>query len=203
MLSELEKLAEYDVIRDGVDNRPIAQTLEKFGFTSANLDGIARHLNLDAWLNLSLTPVVSKPNFEYRVRELEYIEFQKASAGQQATSLLMTLLNQAGSPLIIDQPEEDLDNTVIQEIVELVWQAKQKRQLIFVSHNANLVVNGDSEFVACCDYRVAGDESRGKVAIEGAIDVDTVREEIKKNNGRRRSSIQFAKRKVRILMAIQ
>ena len=65
------------------------------------------------------------------------------------------------------------------EIVERIWEAKQKRQLIFVSHNANLVVNGDAELVAWCDYRTAGDQSRGTIAGEGAIDVDDVRDAIK------------------------
>lgn len=70
-------------------------------------------------------------------------------------ALLKTLLNQAGPPLIIDQAEEDLDNPVMLHIVDQVWQAKQKRQLIFASHNANLVVNGDAELVVWCDHRAA------------------------------------------------
>ena len=118
--------------------------------------------------------------FEYRAREGEYIPFRNASAGQQATALLKTLLNQAGPPLIIDQPEEDLDNPVMLEIVGQVWQAKQNRQLIFASHNANLVVNGDAELVAWCDYRMAGDQSRGTIVGEGAIDIPEVREAIKR-----------------------
>jgi type III restriction enzyme len=85
------------------------------------------------------------------------------------------LLDQGGPPLIIDQPEEDLDNPVMIEIVEQVWKAKQRRQLIFTSHNANLVVNGDAELVICCGYRTAGDQSRGMIAGEGAIDVPNVR----------------------------
>jgi hypothetical protein len=60
-----------------------------------------------------------------------------------------------------------------------VWKAKQNRQLIFASHNANLVVNGDAELVAWCEHRTAGDQSRGTIAGEGAIDVPNVREAIK------------------------
>ncbi len=74
---------------------------------------------------------------------------------------------------------EDLDNPVMLEIVEQVWQAKQKRQLIFASHNANLVVNGDAELVAWCEYRTKGDQSGGKVGGEGAIDMPDVRDAIK------------------------
>ena len=180
MLADLEKLAEFDEERDGADKRPEAPALSGAGLTPANLDGIGRSLSPEEWLTLSLTPKKSVPAFEYRAREEEYIPFRNASAGQQATALLKTLLNQPGPPLIIDQPEEDLDNPVMPEIVARVWQAKQKRQLIFASHNANLVVNGDAELVAWCDHRTAGDQSRGTIAGEGAIDVDDVRDAIKK-----------------------
>lgn len=179
LLEDLEKIAEFDVDRDGADRRPDTPTLSAAGLTAGDLDRIAKGLKADDWLTLSLTPIKSVPVFEYRAREAEYIPFRNASAGQQATALLKTLLNQAGPPLIIDQPEEDLDNPVMLEIVTQVWQAKQKRQLIFASHNANLVVNGDAELVAWCDYRTAGDQSGGKIAGEGAIDVHEVREAIK------------------------
>lgn len=180
LLLDLEKLAEFDVERDGADRRPETPALAAAGLTAGDLDRIARSLKPDEWLTLSLTPIKSMPVFEYRAREAEYIPFRNASAGQQATALLKTLLNQAGPPLIIDQPEEDLDNPVMLEIVEQVWQAKQKRQLIFASHNANLVVNGDAELVACCDYRTAGDQSRGTIAGEGAIDVPEVCDAVKR-----------------------
>ena len=180
MLADLEKLAEFDEKRDGADKRPDAPVLSRAGLTGVNLDGIGRILKLDDWLTLSLTPIKSEPVFGYQAREQEYIPFRNASAGQQATALLKTLLNQPGPPLIIDQPEEDLDNPVMLEIVERVWEAKQKRQLVFASHNANLVVNGDAELVAWCDYRTAGDQSRGTIVGEGAIDVDSVRDAIKR-----------------------
>ena len=88
------------------------------------------------------------------------------------------LLNQEGPPLIIDQPEEDLDNPVILEIVREIWNAKTKRQLIFSSHNANIVVNGDADLVVCCDYRTAGDHSGGRIKSRGAIDIPEVRADI-------------------------
>ena len=94
--------------------------------------------------------------------------------------MLKTLLNQPGPPLIIDQPEEDLDNPVMLEVVEQLWEAKQLRQIIFASHNANLVVNGDAELVAWFGYRTAGDQSRGTIKGEGAIDIPEARDAIKK-----------------------
>jgi chromosome segregation protein len=180
LLADLEKLAEFDAEQDSTERRPETPALLAAGFTTGDLDRVTRGLKPEGWLSLSLTPIKSVPVFEYRARESEYIPFHNASAGQQATALLKTLLNQAGPPLIIDQPEEDLDNPVMLEIVAQVWLAKQKRQLIFASHNANLVVNGDAELVAWCDYRAAGDQSRGTIAGEGAIDVPDVRDAIKR-----------------------
>lgn len=180
LLGDLEKLAAFNAERDGTNRRPETPVLSAVGLTNNDLDRIAHSLQPEQWLTLSLTPIGSEPVFEYLAREGEYMPFCNASAGQQATALLKTLLNQVGPPLIIDQPEEDLDNPVMLEIVEQVWQAKQKRQLIFASHNANLVVNGDAELVAWCDYRAANDQSRGMIGGEGAIDMPEVREAIKK-----------------------
>jgi type III restriction enzyme len=148
------------------------------GFSAAVVEKLAARLSTDALVELALTPMQDEPQFEYRTKEGEYVAFEVASAGQQATALLRVLLNQPGPPLIIDQPEDDLDSQVIQEIVEQVWEAKRQRQLIFSSHNANLVVNGDAELVVCCDHRAAEDHSGGRIKLEGAIDVPSVREEI-------------------------
>lgn len=180
LLSDLEKLAEFDGEKDSTERRPETPVLAATGISQGDLDRMARSLKPETWLSLSLTAIKSIPVFEYRARENEYIPFRNASAGQQATALLKTLLNEEGPPLIVDQPEEDLDNPVMLEIVEQVWQAKRKRQIIFASHNANLVVNGDAELVVWCDYRTAGDQSRGTIAGEGAIDIPDVRDAIKR-----------------------
>jgi type III restriction enzyme len=129
-------------------------------------------------LELKLLPMDDRPAFEYQTKDGQYIPFDDASAGQQATALVRVLLNQTGPPLIIDQPEEDLDSQVILEVVDQIWEAKRRRQLIFTSHNANLVVNGDAEQVICCDYRAAGDQSGARIKTTGAIDIPVVRQEI-------------------------
>lgn len=179
-LEDLENLANFDPDAESSDHMPETPFLTSTGATKGDCEKLARKLDAEDWLSLSLTEIESEPHFEYRSREGEYINFSNASSGQQATALLRTLLNQAGPPLLIDQPEEDLDNPVMQEVVEQVWSAKKRRQLIFVSHNANLVVNGDAELVAWCEYRKAGDQSGGKIAGEGAIDIPDVREAIKR-----------------------
>jgi type III restriction enzyme len=80
--------------------------------------------------------------------------------------------------LLIDQPEDDLDKSVIQEIIQNIWKSKQKRQIIFASHDANLVVNGDAELVIHCDYESETDRSKGEIANLGSIDVKEIRDAI-------------------------
>ena len=82
------------------------------------------------------------------------------------------------TPLIIDQPEDDLDSDTVLQIVSKIWRSKSRRQLIFSSHNANLVVNGDADLVLVCAYRNVGDQSAGHIKEQGAIDVAVVRDEI-------------------------
>ncbi len=147
-------------------------------FTDADRDRICTRVSADAILELALLPLDDEPVFEYQSKEGEFISFADASAGQQATALLRALLRENGPPLIIDQPEDDLDSQVILDIVNLIWDAKGQRQLIFSSHNANLVVNGDAELVVCFEYRNAGDHSAGQIARQGAIDIPAVRDSI-------------------------
>ena len=175
---ELENLALHDTDKPTINVMPQTPNLSSAGFNATEIERIAERLTTKDWIDLFLLRIDDAPVFEYKTREDEYIPFSDASAGQQATSLLTVLLNQVGIPLIIDQPEDDLDNKVIPAIVEQIWKAKQARQLIFSSHNANLVVNGDAELVACFDYRVAGEQSSGQIRYEGAIDIKDIREEI-------------------------
>lgn len=178
LLDELEKLGQYRS-SDPQAKKPDCPTLIQVGFADGDLARLADRITPENWLELALTSLDDETEFQYRTRDQEYIPFENASAGQQATALLLTLLNQEGPPLIIDQPEDDLDNQIVFEIVKKIWKAKTRRQLIFTSHNANLVVNGDAELVVWCDYRISGDQSGGRIAGEGAIDMESIRDAIK------------------------
>ncbi len=99
------------------------------------------------------------------------ISFEKASEGQRAAALLFMLLEQPGGPLIIDQPEGDLDNKIISDLTDCLHSAKQNRQLIFASHNANIVVNGSSELVGHLDVKDSGER---QFECAGAIDTPSI-----------------------------
>lgn len=73
---------------------------------------------------------------------------ESLSNGQKATALLPLILGPSAHPLIIDQPEDDLDNSFIyQSLVETIHRLKEERQIIFVTHNANIPVLGEAEQV--------------------------------------------------------
>ena len=73
---------------------------------------------------------------------------QQGSPGQKTAALLAFILSYGDEPLLLDQPEDDLDNKLISDlIVRQLRETKTKRQVIVVTHNANIVVNGDAEMV--------------------------------------------------------
>ena len=121
----------------------------------------------------AIATAVARPEITLSYRDGgNAISFEKASEGQRAAALLFMLLEQPGGPLIIDQPEGDLDNRIIAEITDKLHESKQNRQLIFASHNANIVVNGSAELVGHLDLKDNGDR---EFACTGAIDRPEVR----------------------------
>jgi energy-coupling factor transporter ATP-binding protein EcfA2 len=77
-----------------------------------------------------------------------------ASAGQKTAAVLALLLSFGDEPLIVDQPEDDLDNAMVMElVVAQIRGSKARRQLIIVTHNPNVVVNGDAEWVVPMRFR--------------------------------------------------
>ncbi|MGV3615267.1 MAG: TrlF family AAA-like ATPase [Fimbriimonas sp.] len=73
---------------------------------------------------------------------------EKSSFGQRCTAAIVVLLLLGNTPIIIDEPEAHLDSGLIAKyLVDLVKQVKTNRQIIFATHNANFVVNGDAELI--------------------------------------------------------
>lgn len=74
------------------------------------------------------------------------------SLGQRASALILFLLAQRENDiLIIDQPEDDLDNqTIYEEVIKEIKVLKGNMQFIFATHNANIPVLGDSEKIVVC-----------------------------------------------------
>ena len=95
------------------------------------------------------------------------------STGQKCTAILPILLFDSVNPLLVDQPEDNLDNSYVYEtVVENVRKAKQSRQLIFVTHNPNIPVLGDAAHIVVMD----SDGKKATVVKSG--DVDACKDEI-------------------------
>ena len=106
-------------------------------------------------------------------------DLQSLSTGQKATAVLLLLLLESEAPLIVDQPEDDLDNRFITEgVVPIIRREKIRRQIIFSTHNANIPVLGDAEIIF--GFSTFGDsrEQQSKIPLEhmGSIDTQPVRE---------------------------
>lgn len=96
------------------------------------------------------------------------------SNGQKATALLPLILREAEYPLIFDQPEDDLDNRFIfNSLVKTILELKEKRQIIFVTHNANIPVLGEAENIVVMKM-----DSPTKAAPADQGDVNTRQQEI-------------------------
>lgn len=107
----------------------------------------------------------------------EWRKLGDLSTGQKATALLYLLLLDADAPLVLDQPEDNLDNRFISEgIVPKIRAEKRRRQFIFSTHNANIPVLGDAELII--GMRAIGEAGNGHAHIPpehmGSIDKKSV-----------------------------
>ncbi|UTV80868.1 phosphoesterase [Acidithiobacillus sp. YTS05] len=101
------------------------------------------------------------------------------STGQKATAVLLLLLLESKAPLVVDQPEDDLDNRFITEgVVPTMKGEKRKRQFVFSTHNANIPVLGDAELIIGLSTGVQNETVQGRINKQhmGSIDMEPVRE---------------------------
>lgn len=123
--------------------------------------------------NLAEFVIWQVPNrfvIRYRGKELKH-----HSLGQRASALLLYVLSQQQNDvIIIDQPEDDLDNqTIYDDVIKLIRELKPHAQFIFATHNANFPVLGDAEQVHACQYQ---DEKI--TTLSGSVDARQVQEAI-------------------------
>ena len=100
-------------------------------------------------------------------------DFSKLSMGQQQSILLALMLSSDSKcPLIIDQPEDNLDGEFIfHSLVPVLRRAKERRQIIVVTHNANIAILGDAEQIIA--LKSTSDKSR--IVARGSIDDATTK----------------------------
>lgn len=104
-----------------------------------------------------------------------WTSIEQGSQGQRSAALLAFLLAFGEEPLVLDQPEDDLDNHLIYNlIVTQIRKNKLRRQLVIVTHNPNVVVNGDAELVHVMEF------GRGQCFVKqsGALQEAALRKEV-------------------------
>ncbi len=148
---------------------------------------------------LELTPTTSiqlntAPGGEPPVWQM----LEDLSTGQKATAVLLLLLLESDAPLIVDQPEDDLDNRFITEgVVPRMREEKQRRQFVFSTHNANIPVLGDAELIL--GLSPAGEANGGHARIlrehMGSIDLPSVRDLVEEILEGGREAFEMRRRK--------
>lgn len=108
----------------------------------------------------------------------DYRPLGRLSPGQKSTAILLLITQESRDPLLIDQPEDDLDNRFIyDDIVRRLRTMKLSRQFLIATHNANIPVLGDAEQIVALDAKERdGGPVAGFVRARGAIDTSPVRE---------------------------
>jgi hypothetical protein len=109
----------------------------------------------------------------------QYRSIDRLSVGQRATAILLLLFALEGRVLILDQPEDDLDNRfVYEDIVQMLREQKgikdpkRRRQIVAATHNANIPVLGDSELVLALEAR----ENRAHIVGRASLDARSIRD---------------------------
>ncbi|RKV54004.1 ATPase [Helicobacter pylori] len=118
---------------------------------------------------------------KYKIFEVRYDKraLNETSFGQKCTAVLVVLLSLGNNPIIIDEPEAHLDSALIANyLVTLIKKQKQKRQIIFATHNANFVLNADAELIIQLK-----NENNKIVAQSFMIESDAYKEDLLKLEG--------------------
>lgn len=118
---------------------------------------------------------------KYKIFKVRYDKraLNETSFGQKCTAVLVVLLSLGNNPIIIDEPEVHLDSALIANyLVALIKKQKQKRQIIFATHNANFVLNADAELIIQLK-----NENNKIVAQSFMIESDAYKEDLLKLEG--------------------
>ena len=122
--------------------------------------------NSSVLFELETVELMDLPTIELKDGET-YKESLSLSTGQKCTTVLPLLLLESANPLLVDQPEDNLDNRFISEaVVEAILKMQSRRQMIFVTHNPNIPVLGDAERVFVLD----SDGATARKSNEGTVD---------------------------------
>lgn len=145
----------------------MAGLVERADLNDNQAEKVLSHLGSpEALQALETVELIDEPKIELNDNG-HYKDSRALSTGQKCTAILPILLMESEKPLIIDQPEDNLDNRFVSEaVVKNLRSVKGHRQLIFVTHNPNIPVLGDAEGV----YVLDSDGKAGRLVKNGDVD---------------------------------
>lgn len=156
--------------------------MQRYGLPSGSAERIAQ-ADLDLIMRIEELDLSATTNIELNTAQdgesPTWQTLQSLSTGQKATAVLLLLLLESEAPLVVDQPEDDLDNRFITEgVVPIMRDEKRRRQFLFSTHNANIPVLGDAELILGLAASGEGKEGHARISTRhmGSIDSKPVRE---------------------------
>ena len=176
-LSGIEEYKGFDVFTFANDCQEGKEKLKsKYQLTTSTAEKIVNHLDNNAIRTIEEMILDDAVEIELAVND-HFKPLKDLSKGQQCTAILNLLLLDNKDPLIVDQPEDNLDNSFIADnLVSTLRENKIKRQYILATHNANIPVFGDAEQI------ITLEESAGNGRIVdggiGSIDDSKVRDKV-------------------------
>jgi ABC-type enterochelin transport system ATPase subunit len=183
-------IKDYNMLRDFCYNGNFKDKIQEVRkiFHDARKDLYSNQLNLSGYF-YNMVKILNDSQYDeidlmlpedeiqvtYKNKLGQYKLLSSASAGQKTTAILTFILSFGEDPLLLDQPEDDLDNHLVSDlIVERLKTLKLKRQIIVITHNANIPVNGDAEYVVS----LSSDSKYLAVQSRGTLDDKDVKDEI-------------------------
>jgi ABC-type dipeptide/oligopeptide/nickel transport system ATPase subunit len=118
--------------------------MQKTGIPQTQAAAVLRALNPQRLFGLEVIDMDDLPSIQLRDGG-RYKESSELSTGQKCTAILPILMFHSANPLLVDQPEDNLDNNfVYRTVVSTVKVAKETRQMVFITHNPNIPVLGEA-----------------------------------------------------------
>jgi len=168
--SRLREATLQGVVDQHADFIAVYESLETICNALGESGDVFRRYFNDAKAALLTWQVPNHFRIEYHGKEL-----RDHSLGQRASALILFILSQRDNDVIvIDQPEDDLDNqTIFEDVIKLIRTLKKNMQFIFATHNANFPVLGDAEQVGACSFA----SDKGDIQV-GSIDEPAIQKAI-------------------------
>ena len=153
-----------------------SETLHEVGMSGAVQATFRESMTKSKQRELAALRCPDRYSLELRMDDGGYRALDRLSGGQRVSVLLSLLFETNDSrPLVIDQPEDELDNRFLWDtVLPALKKLRGRRQVIVATHNANIVVNADPDMVIQLDATA----HRGRIAAEGAIEDPVIRDAI-------------------------